>query len=79
MLFLISAPSRLKADKVVIGYPDIPDSDSPLFPELIVNFEVGVKNRLAGRSPKIFSKSLFFFFLLRLFTLCSLCVSSVIF
>ncbi len=48
MLFLVSAPSRQKTDKVVIGYPDFPDSDSPLFFKLIVDFEDVVKNRLAG-------------------------------
>lgn len=48
MLFLVSAPSRQKTDKVVISYPDFPDSDSPLFFELIVDFEDVVKNRLAG-------------------------------
>lgn len=46
--FLVSAPSRQKTDKVVIGYPDFSDSDSPLFFELIVDFENVVKNRLAG-------------------------------
>lgn len=38
MLLLVSAPSRQKTDKVVIGYPDFPDSGSPLFSELIVDF-----------------------------------------
>lgn len=66
MLFLVSAPSRLKTDKVVIGYPDFPGRDSSLFPELIVDFEVGVKNRLAGLSHSV---------IFGIFTLCSLCVS----
>lgn len=70
MLFLVSAFSRLKTDKVIICYPDFPDSDSPLFPELIVDFEVGVKSRLAGLSHSVF---------FGIFTLCSLCVSLVIF
>lgn len=43
MLFLVSAPSRRKTDKVVIGYPDFPDIDSPLFFALIVDFEYGVR------------------------------------
>lgn len=46
--FLVSAPSRQKIYKLVIGYPDFPDSDSPLFFELTVDFEDWVKNRLAG-------------------------------
>lgn len=53
MLFLVSAPSRRKTDKVVIGYPDFPDIDSPLFSALIVDFEYGVKNRLAGHSRSL--------------------------
>lgn len=53
MLFLVSAPSRRKTDKVVIGYPDFPDSDSPLFFALIVDLEYGMKNRLAGHSCSV--------------------------
>ncbi len=59
MLFLVSAPSRQKTDKVGIGYPDFSDSDSSLFFELIVDFEDVVKIRLAGLfCPLIFGLAL---------------------